>query len=374
MNTDPNSYVIDLHGLGAVFEALRTKGYTVVGPTVRDAAIVYEPISSIADLPRGWTDQQGPGYYRIIKSDSCAVFDYNTGPHAWKKFLNPSRQRLWHATKQAQGFEVIPESREVPAYAFIGVRACDMKAIQIQDRVFRTGSHVESRYDRARTRSFVVAVNCTRSGGTCFCTSMHTGPRVGAGFDLGLTELVCGKSQEFVVEVGSDRGRQILEGVSKEPASKAKLEECDRLINQAAQSMGRSMQTENLRELLQQNPEHPRWAEVADRCLSCANCTMACPTCFCSTVEDTTDLTGAHAERWQRWDSCFTMDFSYVAGGTIRTSTRSRYRQWMTHKLSTWHEQFETSGCVGCGRCISWCPVGIDLTEEVRAIQSTVST
>jgi Fe-S-cluster-containing hydrogenase component 2 len=119
---------------------------------------------------------------------------------------------------------------------------------------------------------------------------------------------------------------------------------------------------------LQAALEHPRWDDVARRCLTCGNCTMVCPTCFCTQVTDTTDLTGDHAERWRRWDSCFTLEYSHVHGGSVRTSTRSRYRQWLTHKLSTWHDQFGTTGCVGCGRCIAWCPVGIDLTEEVRAL------
>jgi Fe-S-cluster-containing hydrogenase component 2 len=131
------------------------------------------------------------------------------------------------------------------------------------------------------------------------------------------------------------------------------------------------MDVTGLPELLARNLEHPRWDDVASRCLACANCTMACPTCFCSTVEDTTDLTGDHAERWRSWDSCFTMDFSHVHGGSVRTSTRARYRQWLTHKLSTWHAQFGTSGCVGCGRCITWCPVAIDLTQEVAAIRGS---
>ena len=133
--------------------------------------------------------------------------------------------------------------------------------------------------------------------------------------------------------------------------------------------MGRELDTTDIRELLYRNYEHPRWDEVAERCLACGNCTMVCPTCFCTTVEDVTDLAGEHVERHQRWDSCFTIDYSHIHGGAVRGSTRSRYRQWMTHKLATWIDQFGSSGCVGCGRCITWCPVGIDITEEARAIR-----
>jgi sulfhydrogenase subunit beta (sulfur reductase) len=98
---------------------------------------------------------------------------------------------------------------------------------------------------------------------------------------------------------------------------------------------------------------------------------MVCPTCFCTSVEDSTDVDGDGVVRVQRWDSCFTVDYSYIHGGSVRSSDRSRYRQWMTHKLSTWFDQFGSSGCVGCGRCITWCPVGIDITEEVAAIRAT---
>ncbi len=148
----------------------------------------------------------------------------------------------------------------------------------------------------------------------------------------------------------------------------------EEVVANTAAHMGRRMDTSNIKELLYRNLDHPRWDNVAARCLTCGNCTMACPTCFCTTVEDTTDLTGTRAERWRRWDSCFTMDFSYISGGSIRASSKSRYRQWMTHKLASWIDQFGTSGCVGCGRCITWCPVGIDITEEVYAIRESETT
>jgi ferredoxin len=96
---------------------------------------------------------------------------------------------------------------------------------------------------------------------------------------------------------------------------------------------------------------------------------MVCPTCFCASVQETTDLSGEQVDRRRQWDSCFNFDFSYLNGGVVRDQVRSRYRQWLTHKLATWWDQFGLSGCVGCGRCITWCPVGIDLTQEVAALR-----
>ena len=133
--------------------------------------------------------------------------------------------------------------------------------------------------------------------------------------------------------------------------------------------MGRALDTGNIQGLLYENAEHPRWEQVAQRCLTCGNCTMVCPTCFCTTVEDTTNLAGDQAARTRRWDSCFSLDFSYIHGGPVRSSTRARYRHWITHKFAAWIDQFGSSGCVGCGRCITWCPVGIDVTEEIRSLR-----
>jgi ferredoxin len=200
---------------------------------------------------------------------------------------------------------------------------------------------------------------------------MDAGPKAKVGFDIALTEIVQDTQHIFVVETGTDRGKAVIAELSQRAATAEEVSQAEEIIARTASSMGREMPAEGLRDLLMRNLEHPRWDEVAERCLSCANCTMVCPTCFCTSVEDSSDLTGAETSRSRRWDSCFTMDFSYIHGGSVRPSTKSRYRQWMTHKLATWHDQFDTSGCVGCGRCITWCPVGIDITEEVRAIQDS---
>jgi ferredoxin len=201
---------------------------------------------------------------------------------------------------------------------------------------------------------------------------MKTGPRAESGFDLALTELLDGQSHRFLVEVGTPEGVEVLEAIPRHPASAEDLRTAAHVVAETAAHMGRQLETADVRAVLTRDPEHPRWAEVATRCLTCGNCTMVCPTCFCTSVEDSTDLAGEHAERWRRWESCFMLDYSYLHGGSVRTSTKSRYRQWLTHKLATWWDQFGTSGCVGCGRCITWCPVGIDLTEEVPALRATL--
>ena len=365
--------LIDTSGVDALIAALRSDGYRVLGPTVRDGAIVHADISSVDDLPAGWTEEQDGGRYRLVRRDDGAFFGFATGPHSWKQFLHPPRALEWRARRTgADGaFTVEAEVEELRPLAFIGVRSCDLRAIAVQDRVLTGGQYPDAGYERRRRDAFVVAVNCGTPGGTCFCVSMGTGPRANGGFDLALTELLDNGRHEFLVEIGSTLGAAVVERLETRAARDEDVRAGEAVVATAAAAMGRDLpDAAEVPVLLQRTLEHPRWDDVAERCLSCGNCTMVCPTCFCTTSEDVTDLAAATSERWRRWDSCFTMDFSYVAGGSTRTTTRSRYRQWMTHKLSTWWDQFGESGCVGCGRCITWCPVGIDLTEEVRAIRA----
>ena len=365
--------VVEAKQIQRLLDSLKQRGYQIVGPTVRDGAIVYEAIDSVDDLPVGWTDEQDGGRYQLVKRDDQAWFGYVVGPHSWKKFLHPPTLRLWQAQRQENGFQFLNEVETPPKYAFLGVRSCELHAIAIQDQVFLNGPHIDTTYASRRQEAFTIAVNCGQAGGTCFCVSMQTGPQATSGFDLALTEMLTADQHDFLVDIGTELGADVMRDVPHRIASAEELRIAEQIVEQTATQMGRSLDTTGIQELLYQNLEHPRWDEVATRCLSCANCTMVCPTCFCTTVEDVTDLTGSQAERWRKWDSCFTQDFSYLHGGSVRTSTRSRYRHWLTHKLATWIDQFGTSGCVGCGRCVTWCPVGIDITEEVRAIRETDS-
>ena len=342
----------------------------MVGPTVRDEAILYEELASAAELPIGWTDRQEAAQYRLERRDDEARFGYAVGPHSWKQFLFPARVRLWRAQRSEQGFAVEEEAQDDPPLAMIGVRACELHGIAIQDRVLIRGKYTDRDYAARREGAFIVAVNCFEPGGTCFCVSMGTGPKVEAGYDLALTEILDGEHR-LLVEVGSERGAEVLSELPRRPAERVDLDAATAAVDGAAERMGRTLDTTDIRDLLVRNLEHERWDDVASRCLTCGNCTLVCPTCFCTSIEDATDLTGDHAERTRSWDSCFSVDHAYLHGGSIRPSGRSRYRQWLTHKFGTWWDQFDTSGCVGCGRCITWCPVGIDVTEELTAIRAT---
>jgi sulfhydrogenase subunit beta (sulfur reductase) len=368
--TLPAPRVIAAEGLSDLYRVLVAEGYRVIGPAVQDGAIVLRELSSATELPFGWGVRLEPGGYQLRRRDDQAAFGHSAGPQSWKRFLHPPRERLWSAARTPDGgFELSGESddAEPPRYAFIGVRPCDLRAIAIQDRVL---AQPGSRYAARRARLLIIAVNCTEPGETCFCASMGTGPGADAGYDLALTEMADEGGHRFLVEVGSPRGASVLDGVASEPADDATVHGARSAVTAAAGRMSRQMDTGDLRELMADSRQAKRWNDVATRCLTCGNCTMACPTCFCTAIEDTTDLTGDHAERWERWDSCFDLDFSYLHGGGVRKSPSSRYRQWLTHKLGTWHDQFGSSGCVGCGRCIVWCPAGIDLTEEVRALRA----
>lgn len=355
-------------GLAALIAELQSRGYRVVGPIVREQAIVYGELSGVDDLAAGWTDEQNGGYYRIKRRGDEAFFGYAVGPHSFKQFLHVPRQSLWRSIREDGHLRFEPVEMDTPHYAFLGVRSCEIHAIDIQDRVLRDGAYPDPYYSARRRDNFIVALNCGQAGGTCFCVSMGTGPKAEHGFDLALTELLDSGGHELLVEAGSGRGAEVLARLGGRSAGEQDLSRAQRVIAKTARQMGRTLDARAAPELLRDNLEHPRWDEVAERCLSCGNCTQVCPTCFCTTNRDVSDLTGDNSERVQQWDSCFTLDFSYLNGGSVRQSTRSRYRQWLTHKLSTWFDQFGTSGCVGCGRCITWCPVGIDMTEEVRAI------
>ncbi|GGK75058.1 4Fe-4S dicluster domain-containing protein [Mangrovihabitans endophyticus] len=366
--TDGPARLIDMDGLRRLVDVLRDRGYTIIAPTVRDGAVMLAEIDAADALPHGVRAETEAGTYRLRHGHDDAVFAHCAGPQSVKDFLHPSRARLWSADRTGDGaVTTTGPDRPAKRLAFLGVHPCDVAALAVLDRVLAGPEHPDPVYTARRDGTFLITAECTEPSATCFCTSMGTGPAATRGFDLALTEVLDG-GHRFLARGGSPAGAEVLAELPSRPARPADASAAATAVAAADAAITRRMPAESLPDLIRAGRESPHWDDVASRCLACGNCTLVCPTCFCTTTEDVTDLTGEHAERWRVWDSCFSLDFSYMHGGPVRVSTQSRYRQWISHKLGTWHEQFGTSGCVGCGRCIAWCPAGIDITREAAEL------
>jgi len=342
------------------------EGFKVLGPVARDGAVGFDEVRKVSDLAVAMRETQEPGRYRLLPGAAGEIFGVVNGAGSLKPFFFAPEETLLEVKRERRGFKVSEVAPMAPLLAFIGVRACDLAALAVQDRIFLHDRFHDTHYQARRKDAFLVAVNCTRSAPTCFCVSMKTGPGATTGFDLSLTEL----EQGFVMRVGSAAGETIASKLGLSPAQHDEVVSAKARIDGCAAGMQRRLDTADLPRLLYDEAENPRWKDVASRCLSCTNCTMVCPTCFCHTVVDQEEIDGNMSQRVRKWDSCFSLEHAHIHGINFRPKIENRYRQWLTHKLASWIDQFGTSGCVGCGRCITWCPVGIDLTEEVAAIRA----
>lgn len=359
------SFVLSRSELSELVVVLADDGYEIYGPVVLDHAIRYRSISSLDEVSVGVRDVQGPGTYSLIARNDDAMFGHTVGVTSLKDLFFPPLRQVWTSVWDGETYHFEPAPAPEEKIAVIGARSCELAALGIHDTVLTRGEYVDADYAHRRMDSFIVSVDCTEPGEVCFCASMGTGPAAAGLFDLAVTELFVDGEWEYVGRCGSERGEAVLDRVTHRQPDQIEVSLARSAVSAATDRMGREFDTTGVPEYLSSHREHPHWAEIANRCLACGNCTQACPTCFCVSTIDTSSLDGTMAERAVRWDSCFSLDYSYMGGRPQRSSIDARYRKWLTHKLSGWVEQFGTSGCVGCGRCITWCPVGIDFTAEI---------
>jgi formate hydrogenlyase subunit 6/NADH:ubiquinone oxidoreductase subunit I len=364
-----DAVVISKPELNNLFNILAELEYKLIGPQVKDYTIILGPIDCIADLPKGVTSQEKPGRYTLLPNGKENYFDVTSGPHSWKKYFFPPQSELMVLKQDpypSPTWSIAEAGGDTPLLALIGVRSCDLAGIQIQDRVFLEGERCDPIYRDRREGSFILVANCTAPCDTCFCTSMGTGPKATGGFDLALTEV----EDHFLMEIGSPTGEEVMGKLDWQAVSKTITKAAESALEAAEKKITLNLpHPERLESELLGNLDHPQWDDVASRCLSCGSCTQVCPTCFCWDAVDKTSLPGDTVIRERLWDSCFNPDYSYVAHGNTRPNTRARYRQWLSHKFASWYEQFGSSGCVGCGRCITWCPAEINHLEEIATIR-----
>ena len=378
MASHPDTAVAALHprtGLDALVRALAADGYRVVGPVVHDGVVEYAEVAGGDELPTGVRVEQAPGRWRL-RRDGEQRFSWTPGADSWKKFVFPAHQEVLRIRRTDGSFVVTHPDPPSRPLALIGARDCELKALEILDRVELDPAHPDPRYARRREGTFVVAVTCGVPSSTCWCTSIGGGPRPDRGYDVLLTEVDDAAGHRLIAEAGSDQGRVLLARLGAPAVGDDDVAAAATVARAAAASMPRRVAGEELPTLLAGQDRHPHWDDVAARCLSCGNCTMVCPTCFCSTFSDHTGLTTdgsgvVETVREQSWASCFQLDHSYLGGHPVRATTAARYRQWLTHKLQTWPEQFGTPGCVGCGRCTTWCPAGIDIVQEASVLSAS---
>lgn len=364
-----DAIIADKH-LDRLFETLQTAGFQILGPRLGGEAIVLGRLNSPKDLPAGVCDVQQPGRYRIAPGDPGLFFSVGPTADSWRRFLLPTPQEEFTCIRTADGWDLTPTPPDNQPLAFFGVRACDIHAIRMLDRIFLEGKAVDPHYRARRTSCAVIAVNCTHPGENCFCASLGTGPSAEAGFDLCLTELAAAGASGFLVRTGSFLGKTILDQVPRRPARKPERAAAEALAKTASARMRQLRYPDGLRDLLPASHQSPVWQQVAGQCTACGSCTLVCPTCFCTDTVDTCDIAGNRARRVRVWGSCFSLRHSYIHGGPVRSSIASRYRQWLTHKFAVWIEQFGNPGCVGCGRCITWCPLGIDVLSVIEQIRN----
>ncbi len=353
--------------LDSLVQALRKAGRTVIGPTVRDGAIVLDEIESAAALPAGLRDDQSAGRYRLVERSDGRIFGYTVGPTSWKRFTFPPSLTISTTHRTGSNVFELP-TPHVPEMAFLGVRACEIAALGIQDRVFLGGQFTDEDFRARRAAALIVAVQCTTTSSTCFCSSMGTGPEVRSGYDILLTEI----DEGFVIQAGSPAGAAIVAQLPTRRPSHAEVGAAVDSVETVRNAMGEPLPMAGINERLKHQLDNPRWGAVAERCVECGNCTMSCPTCFCTASIEKSDMEGRVSSTERQWDSCFDSAFARVAGGDFRARPRDRYRQWLTHKFSSWMDQFGSFGCVGCGRCITWCPTRIDVREELMAIAPVI--
>ncbi len=346
----------ELHQL---FDLLTRQGYDILGPQIKEGAILFRPLTSPDQLPKGVEQIQTPGHYRLESTGGLRQFSWANGPQALKPLIFKPRETLWRSELQPDGslrFEQSPTTT-LPT-AVLGVRACDLAALALQDQHFEGDPY----YQQHRNSLLLIAVDCSHPAETCFCASTDDGPDARHSFDLALTELEDG----FLIRSGTKRGQALQAQLNFPDASSEQYQEAEAQLKQARKQQRQLPEFEPA-ELIHLG-QHSAWQEVAERCLSCGNCTSVCPSCFCFSESEVPELNGTESNHQRQWDSCFSEGHSYIHGHHFRPDTKGRYRQWLTHKFGSWVEQYGRSGCTGCGRCISWCPVGIDPLEVLKQL------
>ena len=225
------------------------------------------------------------------------------------------------------------------------------------DTVFEQERYTDPHWQARREATVVVGLGCHEPCQTGFCTTVGSGPFNHAGLDAILTDL----GEVFLVETLTDKGDRLF--TQLEQASIDQSIRATEMQQAAKENMPIAFETEGLKQKLDQNFTSLYWEEVSRSCLGCGVCTFLCPTCFCFDIVDEAQ----RGERVRNWDTCMFRTYSLEASGhNPRPSRVERTRQRLSHKYTYWVDQINQIGCTGCGRCVRYCPVGLDIRAMLR--------
>mgnify|MGYP006295720965 CR=1 FL=1 len=301
------------------------------------------------DLIAPVKDKKLVRFKNISNTDQIAS-DYINSKYSIKKFFLPSKEILFEYNKES-----IKENLDKTKRIFFGIRPCDVHSLLVMDKLMLGDDMEDIYYKSRRNNSVIISVKCNESGENCFCQSLGT-DKLQEGFDILLYE----NGEDYLVEIGSEKGKKIIDQINeKEKTSKIPEDclECDREIPE--------QQIEKFKKAF----EDPIWEEEVKRCFSCAGCTTTCPTCGCFDVKDDPNLDLETGKRMRLDASCQLKNYTGVAGGHVfREDRAKRFKHRYYHKFKYFPEQYDKYMCIGCGRCISNCPAGIDLVEIMNKI------
>jgi len=317
------------------------------------------------------TKRDNERLFGAIGSAQGTSIEAGTTKNSLKSALFPQTERLFLYRQTGEGVEteVPPEEKELVLF---GIRPCDARSLVLLDGVFQSG--IEDPYfSGKRKRSLVIAMACATSGRACFCTAVGGSPCATEGSDLLLLDL----GDRYLVEAATDKGKEIVKDRLFEATDEKDLAEGEKFKAKAEAAMDGKvsdapMTGKTLEEGLKEVFDDPLWEELTETCMSCGVCTYLCPTCHCFDICDETALTGG--ERIRIWDSCqFPLFTRQASGFNPRPTGRERFRQRIMHKFSYLPENGNITGCVGCGRCVTECPVNLDIREVVSKLARRTS-
>ncbi|MFZ3069563.1 MAG: 4Fe-4S dicluster domain-containing protein [Anaerolineaceae bacterium] len=278
-----------------------------------------------------------------------------------KALFLPQSEALLKFTKFGQAQETLPAQR--PRLVF-GIRPCDAQAVTLLDTVFASSENHDPYWNTRRDTTIIVGMGCSDPCSTCFCTTVGSGPFSKPGFDALCTDL----GDVFAIEVFTDKGVSLFSHLSQSTSEQDQQVEA---IQQAAtKGMEPVFETVDLKQKLDQQFESKYWEQISQSCLGCGICTFLCPTCFCFDIVDEVQ----RGERVRNWDTCMFRIYSQEASGhNPLPSRKERTRQRLMHKYSYWLDHAGKIGCTGCGRCVRYCPVGLDIRAMLRTASSLES-